>query len=161
MRVICLTLPLVTVMFLSGGAEAQYRQRRPGSGSSIAGAYDMPAATLHGTLKKITGKDIILLVENDQSVTIDRTHKTKFLRDGKEVKPADIALGSVVTVDVTQDPQLKPQAVNLTVESGPIDREPLPTSGTSMATGSTETGPADSGSQAKATPAKPAAGPNQ
>jgi hypothetical protein len=68
------------------------------------------------------------------------------MKDGKEIKPADIAPGSVVTVDVNHDPQLHPLAVTLTVDSGPIGQEPLP---------------ATNGAASTTAPAKPAESTNQ
>ena len=141
MRLFCISLLAFALL-----ANAQMRQRGQSGTSSIAGAYNMPSATMHGTLKKITSKDIIINVEGDQLVTIDRTHKTKFLRDGKEIKPADIAIGSVVTVDVNHDPQLHPLAITLTVDSGPTDQESPPAT--------TGAGPASTSSAP--VPAKPA-----
>jgi len=153
----------ITLVTLSFNANAQMRQRGSTGTSSIAGAYNMPSATMHGTLKKITGKDIIINVEGDQLVTIDRTRKTKFLRAGKEIKPADIAVGSVVTVDVNEDPQLKPLALNVMVESGPTDPEPSPTATStgSAAADQQEPAPAATETPSKAPPAKPAAEPNR
>jgi hypothetical protein len=123
MRLLCLSLILCAL-----SANAQYRRRTtPTSpGDLTGGAYNQPSATMHGTLKKITGKDIVIVVEGDQSVDIDRTHKTRFVKDGKEIKPADIAAGSIVTVDVNHDPQLHPLALTLTVDSGPIGQETPP-----------------------------------
>jgi hypothetical protein len=143
MRLLCLSLILCAI-----SANAQYRRRTTSNspGDLTGGAYNQPSATMHGTLKKITSKDIFILVEGDQSVDIDRTHKTKFMKDGKEIKPADIAPGSVVTVDVNHDPQLHPLAVTLTVDSGPIGQEPLP---------------ATNGAASTTAPAKPAESTNQ
>ncbi len=161
MRLVCLSLMLCAI-----SANAQYRRRTPSNspGDLTGGAYNQPSATMHGTLKKITSKDIFILVENDQSVDIDRTHKTKFMKDGKEIKPADIAVGSVVTVDVNHDPQLHPLAVTLTVDSGPIDSG-INASGPSAASGPepphATSGAASPSSAPAAAPAKPAESTNQ
>jgi hypothetical protein len=105
-------------------ANAQYAQRRPNTGgnpTAITGAYGEPAATMHGTLKEITKKDIFLVLDGDQTLRIERTRKTKFLKDGKPIQVSEIAPGSVLSVDVGKDPQLSPQAVNVIVDSPPID----------------------------------------
>ena len=153
---------VASLLLFAISVTAQVRRRTLNSGSSIAGAYGMPAATIHGSLKRITSKDIIIIVEGAQAMTIDRTHKTKFLKAGKEIKPADIAAGSILTVEVSQDPQLKPLALNVTVDSGPTEPEQQPPSQTSMgsATGSASTGTA-SPTESKSTPAKPSEAPNQ
>ena len=143
------TLLFLLIGAVSANAQMRRRTTQP-AGGAIGGVNNQPAATMHGTLKKITSKDIIIVVEGDQAVTIDRTHKTKFLRDGKDVKPADILVGSVLTIDVSHDPQLAPLALTVTVDSGPIDQEKPP----AMTVGS------DSKSSAPA-PEKPAESPNQ
>jgi hypothetical protein len=134
---------------------AQMRRRTPGQqqpNSTVdSGAYRQPAATMHGVLKKITSKDIIIVADGDQALTIDRTRKTKFFREGKEIKPAEIAPGSVLTIDVGHDPELNPLALNVMVDSGPIDSEPLPP-GSTVGPGAPDS---------KAPTAKPAGSPNQ
>jgi hypothetical protein len=112
-------------------ARAQYRRpiNSGGNPTIITGAYGEPAATMHGVLKQLTNKDIYIVAEGDQTVKIERTHKTKFLRDGKPIKASEIALGSVLSIDVGKDPQLKPQAINVMVDSPPIDdAKPAPAS---------------------------------
>jgi hypothetical protein len=62
-------------------------------------------------------QEIVLQLEGDQTVSIRRTRKTKFLRDGKEVKPSDIAVGTPLEVDVTEGPDLKPVALRVVVKA--------------------------------------------
>ena len=76
---------------------------------------------MHGTLKRLTNKAVVIITDGDQSVEIVRTHKTKFLRNGKEIQPTEIALGSIVSVDVGKFPDLTPQAVNVMVDSPPME----------------------------------------
>jgi hypothetical protein len=104
---------------------AQYgRTRIPQpNATAVAGAYNEPAATMHGVLKRITKKDIVILVDDDRPVTMDRVRKTKFFKDGKEVQPEQLAMGSIVSVDVGKDPQLTPLALNVRVDAPPIDEE--------------------------------------
>lgn len=104
-------------------AWGQMRRTRAGqpNGTAITGAYNEPAATMHGVLKRITKKSVIIAADGDQIVTMDRTRKTKFFKQGKEVKPEEIAEGSVVSVDVGKDPQLAPLAVNVRVDAPAVD----------------------------------------
>jgi hypothetical protein len=106
---------------------AQYQPQRTtrtrGLPNSIGdtGAYHDPAATMHGVLKRLTAKAVTIIGDGDQSVEIVRTHKTRFLRNGKEIKPADILIGSILSIDVAKAPDLTPLAVNVMVDSPPID----------------------------------------
>jgi len=90
------------------------------------GAYNEPAATFSGPLKRITGKLIVITGENDEAIEIRRTHKTKFLKDGKGIKPEEIAPGTLLRVDVGKDPDLNPQAINVVVDDQG-ERPPAPT----------------------------------
>lgn len=76
----------------------------------------VPPITFQGRLKLITGREIVIVAENDQTISIRRTRKTKFLRGGKEIKPSDIAPGAPLTVDVVEARDLKPEAVGVIAE---------------------------------------------
>ena len=80
--------------------------------------------TLHGKLKQITSKEIVFQNEDDQSVSVRRTRKTKFIKDGKEIKPSNIDQDTAVSIDVVQDIDLKPLAVAVTVDSPKKDSAP-------------------------------------
>jgi hypothetical protein len=158
MRLLCLSLLLCA---LSANAQMRRRSSQQPGGDLTGGAYNQPAATMHGTLKKITNKDIIIFVEGDQSVTIDRTHKTKFMKDGKEIKPAEIAQGSVLTIDVNHDPQLNPLALTVTVDSGPVDSGPDSSTSDSATSGPETSPPATTGAGAASTSSAPAQAPGK
>jgi hypothetical protein len=104
------------------GAFAQYRRTRPDSNAiASTGAYNDPAATMHGLLKRIKGKDLLLTTDQNQDVLIHLTHKTKFLsKDGHNIKGSDIAPGSVVSIDVAKAPDLSSLAVNVRVDGPPV-----------------------------------------
>ncbi len=154
-----LLLPILALATLSLFAQRSTRPTatRPNT-IGDTGAYHEPAATMHGTLKRITAKAIVLITDQDQSVEIVRTHKTKFLRNGKEIKPADIAVGSILSIDVGKFPDLTPQAVNVMVDSPPIDGlppAPAKTSNSSSQMDQEEPVAAPQESKPPATPAKP------
>ena len=113
--------------FVPASVQAQYgrRPRVPSqpNATAAAGAYKEPAVTMHGILKKITKKDIVIMVDEDRPVTMDRVRKTKFFKDGKEVEPETLAAGSIVSIDVGKDPQLTPMALNVRVYGPPVDEE--------------------------------------
>ena len=77
------------------------------------------AGTFHGTLKDLTSKEIVIQNEEDQTVSIRRNRKTKFLRDEREIKASEIAMGTPVTVEAAQDIDLKPMAIMVTADSTP------------------------------------------
>jgi hypothetical protein len=98
---------------------AQYRtpRRAPGANTGSTGAYNLPAVTFHGTVKQISGKEIVIVSDEQQEITIHRTRKTKFLKSDKEIKPSDIPEGAAVTLDVTKAPDLSLLAVNVFVDA--------------------------------------------
>jgi hypothetical protein len=123
------------------------------------GAYHNPAATMHGTLKHMNGKVITIIGDGDQTVEIVRTHKTKFLRNGKEIKPTEIAVGSILSIDVGLFPDLSPQAINVMVDSPPIEGATPPPAKSGHSTGEMDREePVTAEPESKppaATPAKP------
>src|SRR5271165_3081367 len=70
------------------------------------------AGTFRGTLKFLSSKEIIIETSEDQTVSIRRSRKTKFYKDGKEVKATDLTLNEPVSVDAAEDNDLKPTAVS-------------------------------------------------
>ena len=100
-----------------------------------AGAYGGPAVTFHGKLKQISNKEVVIVSDEDQEIVLRRTHKTKFLKGDKEIKPADIPEGTALTLDVTKDPDMKPVALNVFVD------QPKPKTAQSQPTSSSSASP--------------------
>lgn len=98
---------------------AQYYPRRYGiPGTPKPGTYKGVAGSFHGKLKDLSSKEITIQSEDDQTVTIHRTRKTKFFKGDQSIKPSDIDLGSVVTVEATEEPaDLSLTAVSVTVDT--------------------------------------------
>ncbi len=111
-------LSIFIILTALHGQTAYPRSRRAGSANQTrnTGAYGGPAVTFHGKLKTITKNEILLETEDDQTLEIRRSRKTKFMKDDREIKPAAIPIGATLTVDVTQDPDLKPVALNVFVD---------------------------------------------
>ncbi|MEO8126413.1 MAG: hypothetical protein ABJF23_17060 [Bryobacteraceae bacterium] len=98
----------VLVLVASLPLQAQYQRRTSsrGSGSRSAPAPDVLASAVagfKGKLRAIDKKEIVIESGDDQVVTFHRSKKTRFLADDKQVKPQDIPLGSLVTVDASKD----------------------------------------------------------
>ena len=93
------------------------------------GAYGGPAVTFHGKLKQITNKEVVIVSDEDQEIVLRRTHKTRFLKGDKEIKPAELHEGAALTIDVTKDPDMKPMALNVFVDPPkPAGRPPAASS---------------------------------
>jgi hypothetical protein len=71
--------------------------------------------SFRGPLKEIDKNALRIETEQHETLTFRRTHKTKFLKDGKKVDPASIAIGTQVTVDTEKDPGGGLVAVNVLV----------------------------------------------
>ena len=98
------------------------------------GAYGGPAVTFHGKLKHITNKEVVIISDEDQEIVLRRTHKTKFLKGDKEIKPAEIREGAALTLDVTKDPDMKPVALNVFVDQPKAKAEAQPAASSSAGT---------------------------
>ena len=79
--------------------------------------------SFHGKLKDMKKKSIAVLADDDKLMTFRRTSKTKFYRGDKEIKSFEIDLESVVTVDVSEDTDLKFLA--LAVKAEPKEKKVL------------------------------------
>ena len=55
--------------------------------------------------------------EDDQLVSIHRSRKTKFLKGTQTIKPSDIDLETLVTVDASEEVDLTLTAVSVTVDT--------------------------------------------
>ena len=95
------------------------RTRIGGSGTPHPPAYKDVAGSFHGRLKDLNSKEILIETEDDQTVSIHRSRKTKFLKGKESIKASDIDLETTVTVDATEDPDLKLTAVSVTVDPPP------------------------------------------
>ena len=97
---------------------AQYYPRaRRIPGTPNPGAYKDVAGSFHGKLKDLNSKEITIETDDDQVVAIHRSRKTKFLKGTQTIKPSDIDLETMVTVDATEDVDLSLTAVSVTVDT--------------------------------------------
>jgi hypothetical protein len=93
----------------------QYSRRRSVA-TATAGPYTGPAVSFNGTVKSLTKKEIIIDLDSEQeSLTLRRSGKTKFFKDDKEIKAADVPVGTHVTLDATRDGDQKLSALKVMV----------------------------------------------
>jgi hypothetical protein len=77
---------------------------------------ETPVATFHGKLKSLSKKEIVLELGEDQSIAFHVSGKTRFLKNGKPIKPAAIAAGAALTIDGRRDLLGNVDAVTVTVD---------------------------------------------
>jgi hypothetical protein len=115
-------LTLLLALMLPARAPAQYSRRRgPASATATSGPYGGPAVTFNGTVKTLTKKELIVDLDpadaeaERQTLTFRISKKTKFLKDDQPIKPADIAVGTHISLDATREGDLKLSALNVMV----------------------------------------------
>ena len=116
-------LSVILVMSSPAFLEAQTgysRARRGtarGSSASVPQAYKDVAGSFHGRLKQMSDKEIMIVNDDNQMISLRRSHKTKFLKDGEAIKASGIDLETPITVDASEDSDLKLTAVRVTVDA--------------------------------------------
>ena len=98
-------------------SQGNYGRRTRGSNSvGNPGADGLPTVTFRGNLKMLSKSELRIDVDSgEQSLTFRVSRKTHFIKDGKPIKPADVALETIVAVDAARDPDLKFSALNVIV----------------------------------------------
>src|SRR6185437_1609577 len=84
-----------------------------GKGSKDTSA---PTVTAEGILRKIDAKNLTIEAEDTRILTYKLSDKTKFLREGKEIKSSDLHLGDKIQVEARQDTEDYLYAVNVEFE---------------------------------------------
>jgi hypothetical protein len=104
------------LLALTAALPGQYARRRPSVATATAGPYNGPAVTFNGTIKALSKKEIIIDLDAEQeSLTLRRSGKTKFFKKDQEIKAADVAVGTHVTLDATRDGDQKLSAIKVMV----------------------------------------------
>jgi hypothetical protein len=109
---------VVLILLIPFGLSSQTRGRRGGASKapSHPEAFKGVVVTFDGTLKKLTKKEITIEASsNHELVTFRRNKTTKFLENDADIKPEAIDLEAAVTVDATEDVDLKLMAVSVKV----------------------------------------------
>ena len=95
---------------------AQYRGRRGATLPPTNTGYNGPPVAMHGVVRSITKKQLLMDDDQGETQTVRITKKTKFIKDKKDVKYSDIPPGATVTLEVTKDPSNKLVAVDIEAE---------------------------------------------
>ena len=67
-------------------------------------------------MKSVTKKEIVVDMPEEQSIAFHISHKTKFVKDAKPIKPTAIEAGAPVTVDGKRDMRGNVEAVTVTLD---------------------------------------------
>jgi len=65
--------------------------------------YKTAIGIFHGRLKQLTDKEIVIENQSNQTISIRRSHKTKFLRNNEPIHPSDIDLDTPIIIEVTEE----------------------------------------------------------
>ncbi len=98
-------------------ANAQYHSRRGTAATSGPQPIKGVVVTLHGSVKKLTKNEILIQSDEDELVTLRCSKKTKFSDADGEIKRTAIDLESKVTVDASEDNDLKLMALTVKVDA--------------------------------------------
>jgi len=93
------------------------RMRRPSGSPATVDGIKGVVVSLHGKLKVLDKKKIVIETEEKELVNIRLSGKTKFFSNGKAIKPASIDMETPVTVDASEDADMSVLAINVTVDS--------------------------------------------
>ena len=114
-----LTTALALLTLASSGILLSQGTARHTKGTTTTGTstYDVPAVTFEGKVKTVDKKELRIDagVSGEDSLIFRITHRTHFLKDGKEIKPTDVAPGTPVAVDAYREPDQKFSALNVVV----------------------------------------------
>jgi hypothetical protein len=99
----------------SGRARRNGGQISPGTPD----AYKGVAVTFRGKLKNLDKKQVVIETDEDQTVSMRITSKTKFLKNDQTIKASQIDLGTPVSIDATEDTDLSILALSVVVDSPP------------------------------------------
>ena len=76
-----------------------------------------------GSLLRVDGKDVVLKLEDGRTLRMNRTGKTKFYKDSKQIKADDFGPGDHVSVDATNDQQGFLSAISVTLDKAATPEE--------------------------------------
>ncbi len=113
--IVALSLMLLAPFALT----AQYRRRMiyDNNGAVTPDPGTNVTVNVRGVLKGLSKNEILVETDQEHTISLRRTSKTKFLREDKAVKADDVSLDENVNVDVAQDKDAKLMAV--VVKLGP------------------------------------------
>ena len=81
--------------------------------------------SFHGTLQELSKKSLILAADDNKLVTMRRSFKTKYFNGDKAIKAGDVFVNDVVSIDASEDNDLKFLAVSIRLDATqPARKEP-------------------------------------
>jgi len=109
----------VALLALVSVAPASAQRRRAGGGGASATPAPLKGVVIsfHGTLQSVSKKTILLASDDDNHlVTLRRTSKTSFFSGDQQIKASDVSADDKVTIDATEDNDLKFLAVTVRLD---------------------------------------------
>lgn len=105
----CWLLLVLLGVVLRGGAPEPRQAKQP----------QEPLASFAGTLGRLTAKVLELRMDNDQTLELRCSGKTKFYSDSKRIKAADLKPGDLLVVEVRTEIDQSLSAVNVYLQKVP------------------------------------------
>jgi len=118
-RILRVALLLGAILPAVLSAQSIYRTRHGAPGTPNLPAYKDVAGSFHGKIKSLTKKEIMIETEDDQTVSMRVSGKTRFYKGNEPIKASDIDMETLVTVDASEDADLKLTAINVIVNLPP------------------------------------------
>ncbi len=106
-------------LLLAQGGTGRIRRKGSQISPNQPDAYKGVAVTFRGKLKSLDKKEVVIQTEEDQTVSMHVTGKSKFLKNDQPVKPSQIAPGTPISIDATEDTDLSILALSVVVDSPP------------------------------------------
>ena len=106
-------------LFSQVGPSPGARRRNYPMGGLGVPMPDLPEVTYRGKLRKIDDKVILLDLDDGRTASFQRSHKTKFYKDSKEIKASELHIGDRVSLDASEDPQAFLNALKVTFDNSP------------------------------------------
>ncbi len=134
------------IVFLLFAAISQASPQRRGTGNSE------PLPNFRGIIKQIDGKSLTIALDDHRALEFKRTDKTKFFKNGSEIKSPDFKPGEQVSVEAQEDLAANLIAVNVYWEKS---AEAVKAEGGGVNEGVTDTWADKPTTEVKPPPAKP------
>jgi len=120
------SIGIVLILGMAVTAGAQTGRRRGSMQDSPSGDTNGLQAVFVGTVTSVTKSDLGIQADGGNVLSFSILHKTKFLKDGKEIKRADVHTGDTVTIHAGEDPTGHPAAITVTVGKPPEQKDAQP-----------------------------------
>jgi hypothetical protein len=97
---------------------AQHRRAAAATGATAEPApLKGVVISFHGTVQELSKKSLMLTADDNKLVTMRRSSKTKYFNGDKEIKAGDVFVNDVVSIDASEDNDLKFLAVTIRLDA--------------------------------------------